>query len=97
MRVDAWQGHRDVRGDLRFVGHNNGVEMNIKQIVEERLRRDGYDGLCNVDCGCKLSDLMSCGCPFLDCRPGYIRHGTFEGVKNTWIIVEAKKNDNQHG
>jgi hypothetical protein len=62
--------------------------MNIKQIVEERLRKDGFDGLCCDGCGCRLDDLMPCGEPGMDCRPGHIRYGAFEGVENTWIIVE---------
>lgn len=62
--------------------------MNIKRIVEERLRKDGYDGLYCDGCGCRVDDLMPCGEPVMECRPGHIRHGTFEGVKNTWIIVE---------
>ncbi len=62
--------------------------MNIKQIVEERLRKDAYDGLCCDGCGCRVDDLMPCGDPVMECRPGHIRYGTFEGVENTWIIVE---------
>ena len=62
--------------------------MNIKQIVEERLRKDGYDGLCCDGCGCRVDALMPCGePPVMECRPGHIRHGTFMGGA-TWIIVD---------
>ena len=62
--------------------------MTIKKIVEERLRKDGFDGLCCDGCGCRVDDLMPCGEPVMACRPGHIRHGNFESGTN-WIIVKA--------
>ena len=60
--------------------------MNIKQIVEERLRKDGYDGLCCDGCWCRVDDLFPCGCgDGLDCVPGHIKWGTFDG-EQTWRI-----------
>jgi hypothetical protein len=65
--------------------------MTIKQIVADRLRQDGFDGLCCEACGCRLADLMPCDEPDIEeCRPGHVRYGTFEGVKRTWIIEESK-------
>jgi len=61
--------------------------MTIKDMVADRLRADGYDGLCRDKCGCRLNDLLPCGKLDLRCRPGRIRYGTFDG-KQTWIIVE---------
>lgn len=63
--------------------------MNIKQIVEERLRKDRYDGLCCTDCACKVGNLMACGEPSMECVPGYIRYGRFhlDGIVTDWIIV----------
>jgi len=46
--------------------------MTIKQIVEQYLRANGYDGLCTEDCGCFLGDLFCCCCEaHEDCKPGY--------------------------
>ena len=47
--------------------------MKAKDIVEQWLRLNGYDGLCTVDCGCELDDLMPCCEPdcCMDCEPGY--------------------------
>jgi len=37
--------------------------MNVKQIVLQYLKDNGYDGLANDngECGCDLEDLMPCG------------------------------------
>lgn len=53
--------------------------MTIKQIVEERLRADGFDGLCRADCGCKLDDLMPCHEPGTDCVAGHFMGCTLDG------------------
>ena len=63
------------------------MSLTIRQIVEERLRKDGFDGLCCEGCGCRVGVLMPCDDPVMECRPGYIRYGAFEGGM-TWIIVE---------
>ena len=41
---------------------------------KEWLTRHGYDGLCGYECGCALDDLMPCGEPDNDCKPGYFQH-----------------------
>jgi len=35
--------------------------MTVKKIVENYLRKNGYDGLYAEECGCCLDDLMPCG------------------------------------
>ncbi len=45
--------------------------MNVKEIVSEYLKANGYDGLYTDDCGCWLTDLFPCGENFEDCKPGY--------------------------
>ena len=35
--------------------------MTVKEIVIRYLQFHGYDGLCNIDCGCGLDNLMPCG------------------------------------
>jgi hypothetical protein len=45
--------------------------MNVKEIVKEYLLNNGYDGLCNDDCGCCLDDLMPCEGDIGSCEPGY--------------------------
>ena len=34
--------------------------MTVQEIVAEYLKNNGYDGLCNEDCGCGLEDFMPC-------------------------------------
>lgn len=49
--------------------------MNVKDIVENYLQDNGYDGLCNTEqeCGCRIDDLFACdSCPD-KCQPGHIR------------------------
>lgn len=45
----------------------------LKEIVEQYLKMNGYDGLFNVwlECACKLDDLMPCGDPDFDCTAGH--------------------------
>lgn len=47
--------------------------MNVKEIVTEYLKKNGYDGLYNPgECGCTIDDLMCCDDPADDCYAGYL-------------------------
>lgn len=50
-----------------------GTVTDLAHYLAEKLRGDGYDGLCSDRCGCELDDLMPCGKSGLFCEPGY-RH-----------------------
>ena len=43
----------------------------VIEIVRTYLQKNSYDGLCNVECGCFLDDLMPCSEPQSDCEAGY--------------------------
>lgn len=45
----------------------------LSHYLAEKLRADGYGGLCGYYCSCELDDLMPCGEPGPSCEPGY-RH-----------------------
>lgn len=45
--------------------------MNAKEIVEDYLKRNGFDGLAGVECSCEIGDLMPCDEFGSECRPGY--------------------------
>lgn len=46
--------------------------MDIRKIVEQWLRVNGYDGLAGDGCGCQISELFCCEYPDMDgCQPGY--------------------------
>jgi len=46
--------------------------MNIREIVEAWLKKNGYDGLVGESCGCQIEDLMPCGEPLIEvCQAGY--------------------------
>lgn len=46
--------------------------MTVREIVLKYLKRTGYDGLYNSDCGCELSNLMFCDTEkCLNCKAGY--------------------------
>ena len=34
--------------------------MTIKDIIQNWLRDNNFDGLCNQDCGCGINDIMPC-------------------------------------
>jgi len=53
--------------------------MNVKDIVREYLKANGYDGLWNEwDCGCHLGDLFPCTDMMGHCEPGYKTEGCSE-------------------
>ena len=47
--------------------------MSVKDMVEEYLKKNNYDGLWNTDCGCFIKDLMPCNSYSGDCKPGHER------------------------
>lgn len=49
--------------------------MNVRSIVEDFLKANGYGGLCNYNCGCEVGDLMPCDMDFQhNCEPGYVHY-----------------------
>jgi hypothetical protein len=46
--------------------------MNVEKIVKDYLKKNGFDGLCTEDCGCRNDDLMPCGEGFINCVPGHL-------------------------
>ena len=49
-----------------------------KEIAAKWLKENGYDGLCNDECGCSVDDLAPCGDSTDDCMAAYMTH-VFEG------------------
>lgn len=48
--------------------------MNVREIVVEYLKTNGYGGLCKDECGCPVDGLMPCDGECVEtCAPGY-RH-----------------------
>ena len=47
--------------------------MTTKEIIENYLRENSFDGLVQIDleCGCGLDDLAPCDQIGLDCEPAY--------------------------
>jgi hypothetical protein len=52
--------------------------MTCIEIIKKYLKDNNFDGLCNVDCGCDMENLIACGEYFSDCIPGYKRLPTEE-------------------
>jgi len=57
-----------------------GGNMNVREIIENWLKENGYDGLYYPDeCACTIHDLMPChGSQACDCEPGYEHPGDEE-------------------
>jgi hypothetical protein len=56
--------------------------MTVREIIKEYLDKNGFDGLCNDDCGCGTDDLAPClDGPKLDCNPAYKNQCGHEGEK----------------
>ena len=62
--------------------------MTVKEIVKKYLEENGLEGLCGLDCGCNLDDLMPCSCCCEKCVPGYGVHCTKCG---NWVMTEDIK------
>jgi hypothetical protein len=63
--------------------------MTVKEIVTNYLTKNGYDGLCNEECGCFLKDeLFVCGEVYPDCLAGH--EGTAEEGHQIIHALEAK-------
>jgi len=43
--------------------------VTVSEIVEKYLKKNGYDGLCSYECGCRMSSLFPCGGQQI-CVPG---------------------------
>lgn len=56
------------------------VPDGLQPLVLQALDRGSFDGLYNedIDCACKLDDLMPCDAPCMECRPGYLQPLTRE-------------------
>jgi len=64
--------------------------MILKNIVKKYLTENGYDGLCDGDCGCRKNDLFPCGGDPGRCVPGYISWGKDDFGNREWSIVPKK-------
>lgn len=47
------------------------MKITVKTILRAFLWGQGYDGLCNENCGCSERDLAPCGEVKLYCKPAY--------------------------
>ena len=69
----------------------------VKQIIEDYLKSQGYDGLYNSDgeCGCEMSDLFPCDESPVNCIPGYKsqcdEECQHEGRDGGWHMGSVKK------
>lgn len=61
--------------------------MNVREIVEQYLKENGYDGLyySDVSCGCRIGDLQPCDGPCQDCIAGYKRSVPMDHNADYWI------------
>lgn len=60
--------------------------MNVKEIVAEYLKTNGFDGLHAEDqCGCRLDDLIPCDDACGSCTAGYLLPGDED---SPWYIGE---------
>lgn len=65
------------------------------EIVKEYLKKNGYDGLCNLNCGCTIDDLTPCCEDFSYCVPGY-KVGCGECGRRKDCEYADYNNNNQH-
>ena len=51
--------------------HRKKPPVTVKDIIISYLKSNGYDGLCNVECGCGVDDLFPCDRPEEGCVPAH--------------------------
>jgi hypothetical protein len=49
------------------------MSAEVGEMVQQYLRRFGYDGLFSDDCGCRHDDLFPCGNVSEHCEAGYLQ------------------------
>jgi hypothetical protein len=68
--------------------------MTVAEIIMEYLKANGYDGLCNDECGCELSNLFPCCEAFDACEPGYkIQTSKDNYLYGEYETIISKKNN----
>ena len=69
--------------------------MNVKQIVLQYLKENGYDGLASDDgeCGCDLENLMPCGFQDTFCEAAHKEKPApdSEFADCDWVMVPGKR------
>lgn len=56
----------------RTVEEKKNTPLTVADILKEWLKENGYDGLCNTECGCSIEDFAPCNLSeILDCIPAY--------------------------
>lgn len=45
--------------------------MNVKEIIKNYLKKNKYEGLCHIGCGCDIDDLAPCCGNIIECIPAY--------------------------
>lgn len=84
-----------VTGNLELLDKTEGSNImpTCKEIIEEYLKNNGYDGLYSwSQCGCKVGDLMPCGEIYDDCEAGHFVKCTGE-FADADFCIGPKKDD----
>jgi hypothetical protein len=72
-------------------------KLTVRDIVEQGLKQDGYEGLYNTDgeCGCELGDLSPLDCLSTDCVAGHFVPcpDDCEGKGAVWHFHIGKRSD----
>jgi hypothetical protein len=59
--------------------------VDVREIITQRLRAMGANGLYHEDCGCGIDDLAPCGMDCLDCEPA-----VYSPKHEMWIPILAE-------
>jgi len=73
--------------------------MEIRDIVEDWLEKNGYTGLSHDsgECACTTKDLMHCECPCPDeCKAGYVTQ-TIEDGETGFRVSRTKPEETTEG
>jgi len=60
--IEAWNKRAE---------QENCKPANVVEVIINYLKIHGFDGLCNVNCGCGLDNLFLCGELSMECVPAY--------------------------
>ena len=61
------------------------MSLNVKQILVEYLKSNGYDGLCNWGCGCGIDNLNYDNCISSNCKAAVKRVATIQDNANSLL------------
>lgn len=68
---------------MKHIKRQPNPSPTVSDILKDYLKKHGFCGLCNVDCGCHIEDFAPCGAIFPSCEPAEL----FKSTENKYVFL----------